>query len=846
MNNTTIIFSLFLATVSWGIGAQFDKYKTKTTPRKPPPSENATQVVETLSNTTAQVEVEVPSDITAQAQTATSDTPDATAEETPQRPAATPPESVAPPAPPTTAQAPSPPPRPPSSSNLDSFGRRSSPRVQTEGAGKFVNLNPETAFGPEVVTNFDFKDISLKELTEQMQKLTGINLILDKELKGTVTISAPKAITVGEAWKAYLAALNMNGYSLNKTGAFYKIVQVRDIRYTPTKIYTGNYTPSTANYMMRILHLKHVSAAEVSRSFRNFMSRSGRIMDIRQTNTIIIQDTGDNINRLVRLLRHVDVPGHEESLQIIPIKFASAQEIAKLLDEILQSGGRPARPAPGRRGRGRSRGRSTNISKIIAEPRTNSIIAMANAEGSKQLRELIGKLDVQNVAGNGGQIHVYYLNHGDAKSLSETLTGLVSDAQSTNRQRGGGGAAPPRPRSIFSRGGQESTLFSGPVKITADEDNNALVVTASPTDYLTIKSVIDKLDIPRDQVYVEGLIMETQVSKTRQFGVSVIGAYGTGAAKRAGFQGGDLSENTAPFQKLLSGDVTSIGGLFGGFGLGRTIEITPPGGGTPVKVNSVNGLITAIASNTNANILATPQILALDNTEAIFEVGESVPTITQNVTGSTTTSSVEQQKVTLSLKIKPQINKVTRFVKMEIDQKIHDFSQRSSVTTHGGAATIERNAQTTVVVRDRDTISMGGLMRDSEQTTVSKVPLLGDIPLLGWLFKNKRTSVEKTNLLLFLTPKILANYQRDGANTVKDLLNRRNHHLKDVQGEDDPFKTSVKGLYEKAKEQEEGPLYDESETQEYRDTNEGPGIGENKLQTPDYGAIAKNMGNKNP
>ncbi|MEI8348395.1 MAG: secretin N-terminal domain-containing protein, partial [Pseudomonadota bacterium] len=241
------------------------------------------------------------------------------------------------------------------------------------GKNKYVNLNPETAFGPEVITSFDFPDVSLVDLTKHMQSLSGMNLILDKDLKGQVSISAPSPITVGDAWKAYLTALNINGYTLIKNGAFYRIVPARDIRYTPTKIYTGTFTPDTENYVMKILPLKNIDSTEVTRSFRPFMSRYGRIIEIKQTNTIIIQDTGANVNRLNRLIQFLDVPGHEETLQIIKVSYSSAQEIAKLLDQILKGTG-GQRFSPGGLPRA-----NQNISRIIAEPRTNSIIALANA-----------------------------------------------------------------------------------------------------------------------------------------------------------------------------------------------------------------------------------------------------------------------------------------------------------------------------------------------------------------------------------------------------------------------------------------------------------------------------------
>lgn len=720
----------------------------------------------------------------------------------------------------------------------DTFGRTTKDtKINVVKDKRFVNLNPETAFGPEVITSFEYENVSLVKLTKEMQKLTGINLILDKDLKGKISIMAPTAITVGDAWRAYLTALNSNGYTLVKSGTFYKIVQARDIRYTPTKIYTGAYTPDTENYVMRIIPLKNINSTEVTRSFRPFMSRYGRIIDIKQTNTIIVQDTGTNIQRLLRLIKFIDVPGYEESLQIIPVENSSAQEIAKLLDKILKGKG-----SGSSKGGSRSKGASEeNISKIIAEPRTNSIIAMANAQGAEQLRRLIQKLDVKLVRGRGGQIHVYYLNYGDATKIASTLTSLVSGAT----QKKKGSSARSSRLSRTSDSDSDDTLFADTVKITADEDNNALVITASPTDYGTVREVIRKLDIPRDQVYVEGMIMETTVSKGNNWGVSYLGQYGSGNARRAGFSG------NADLTGLLSNNITNLSGLFVGAGLGNTFDLNL--GSSTVKVNTINGLISAIAQNSSTNVLATPQILALDNEEAEFEVGEQVPIQeATNAANGSTSFTTKNQKVALNLKIKPQINKVTRMIKLKISQKIDDFSNRSTNNAAGGVATTTRTANTTVFVRDQDTIAMGGLMRDRENYITSKVPLLGDIPVLGWLFKNRSKSRDKVNLLFFLTPKILAPYAKAAAATTKDAINRRVLHLKDDLGEKDNFKNTMKGLFEKVDQQQQGPLYDSGDIDQYRKQNEGPGIGEKKSphvpsgpnDVPDYQSIFQKVSTK--
>lgn len=702
-----------------------------------------------------------------------------------------------------------------SSANVSTFGKRTNTMAGKPQTDKFVTLNPETAFGPEIVTSFDFPETDILDLTRHMQQLTGINLILDKDVKGKVSITAPTAITVGDAWKAYLAALNMAGYTLVKSGAFYKVMNARDVRYVPTTIYTGSYTPDTEAHIMKIIALKNVDAGEISRNFRPFMSRYGRIIDIKQTNTIIISDTGSNIARLETLIKFLDVPGHEEVLQIIPVKNSSAQEIAKLLDEILKddsSAGRSSRPGAPPARFGSDVNKTVNISKIIAEPRTNSIIAMANAAGGEQLRDLINKLDTKNTSQSSGRIHVHYLNYGNAEELAKTLSSLVSNSQSSaNRNTRGG-------RNFVAPGSDTEAIFSNDVKVTADKNNNALVVTAAPTDWLTLKNVINKLDIPRDQVYVEGMILETTIKRDRGFGIEFIGAYGKGNAQRGGF-----TTANSPLNGLLTtGNPTSLSGFFAGFGgpekSPRTFKIA----GQEVQVNSVNGLIQAIASNDSTNVLATPQILAMDNTEAEFQVGATIPVkVTTTASSGTTTTSVQNQEAKLTLKITPQINKVTRFVKLKINQSINDFSGALSLDGTG-AATNTRSAVTEVMVRDRDTIAMGGLLRDKETSGESKVPLLGDIPVLGWLFKSTRKSVEKVNLLFFLTPKILSPYKTEAANHSITALEESTEHLRSGLNEDEPlpYKDKLDQLKAKLEYQAEGPLYNSASPNIYQNNNE--------------------------
>ena len=266
-------------------------------------------------------------------------------------------------------------------------------------------------------------------------------------------------------------------------------------------------------------------------------------------------------------------------------------------------------------------------------------------------------------------------------------------------------------------------------------------------------------------------------------------------------------------------------------------------GGEEKQVRSVMGLISAIATDNNTNVLATPQLLVLDNEEGVFEVGETIPTPERSTAANgSTTVAIKQQKVGMTLKISPQINKISRFVKLKIDQKIEDFSERQlpAGVANDGIATTTRSTVTTVVARDMDTIAMGGLMRDKEVTIISKVPVLGDIPILGWLFKSKGKRKTKVNLLFFLTPRILASYEKANAKNLKDIINRRATHLKKVLGDEDPFGTTVKGLYEKAKKQEQGPLYD-PDTRNINEGTIGPQSNSFKYKVPDYSTIIQKV-----
>ncbi|OFZ17931.1 MAG: type II secretion system protein GspD [Bdellovibrionales bacterium GWB1_55_8] len=639
-----------------------------------------------------------------------------------------------------------------------------------------IDINTETGSGSkEVVTDFNFPDADIMDIAKTLGKLTGKNFILDKDVKGRITIISNSAITVGDAWRAFLTALDINGFALIPSGKYIRIARQRDARDKQLKTFTGDSAPDTDTLITRVFQLKYIDSQEVARTFRSFMPANSRIIPYEQTNTVIVTDTGSNINKLQRMLDILDVEGFEAGIEVIPVKFASAAELSKLIDTLIPgtgakgptAGGVPRFGAASRFSARRTK-EGGIINTIIADDRTNTLIVHANTRGADQVRELVAKLDqkVPAVQG-GGKVHVIYLQFADSEQIATTLNNLS--------QQTSGGFRPLTPAGTGGTGVNpvSASLFEGSIKISADKATNSLVVTASPADFVTVQRVVNRLDIPRDEVYVEVVIMEVSLGRTFQFSTNVVNPK----------NGIAFSPNT-DLLDFIQSPLSQKGAILG-FGTKATTEVLI--GTTKFNVPNVQSLIKTLQTNTNANVIATPQIIALDNTEATFESSEKIPVpkVTA-VQGAGIATGIDRESVSLSIKIKPQINKISNFVKLDVQAKLADFSNRELPAQVAGLAlaTIERSAQTTVVVGDSDTVVIGGLIRDKQSDTVSKIPILGDIPLLGWLFRAKNQSTEKTNLLIFLTPHIVRQYEKVRAILDKKLQERDDFLEQNAGGRD--------------------------------------------------------------
>ncbi len=606
----------------------------------------------------------------------------------------------------------------------------------------------------ELITDFNFPDADILDIAKTLGRLTGKNFILDKDVKGRVSIISNSPITVSDAWRAFLTSLDMNGLALVPTGKYLRIMRQNDAKGKNIRLYSNTKAPNTDALVTKIFKIKYISAKELENVIRTYANMGARIYGFEQTNTIIITDTGSVIDKVAKMIQFLDVEGFDAGIEVISVKFASAVEIQKLIDSLLPGTqasfpGRPGFPAGGSGG-GRSNftARKTKegglINNIIADERTNTLIVHANPKGVLQVRELIARLDRKiPPPPGGGKVHVVYLQFADAEEMAKTLNTFSQSAKSSS-STGFGGA-----------GGMgiginpiETNLFEGQIKVSADKTTNSLVITASPADFGTIQRVINKLDIPRDQIYVEVIIMEMSMQRNSDYTANVL------------LPGGTIVAPTSDLYKLLTNPTDVPNGLVLQFQseAGRNITIPTGGTSTSIKVPNLAALIKAIQTYSAGNVLATPQLMTLDNTEATFDSTDKIPVPQINNAGlGIQTVSVSQQSVPLTIKIKPQLNKISNFIKLDIKAKVSDVVNRAlpKAVQDQAFSTIERSAETSVMVADGDTVVLGGLIRDKSSEVINKVPLLGDIPILGWLFKSRSASIEKSNLMLFITPKIM-------------------------------------------------------------------------------------------
>lgn len=657
---------------------------------------------------------------------------------------------------------------------------------------------------PEMIESFDFPNAEITDLIKAIGELTGKNFIIDPGIRGKITISAPSKITVAEAYKAFLSALAINGFTVVPSGSFLKVKSARNAQRDNIDTFSGTYYPNSDQMITKIIHLKHISASQVNRDLRILPSKDGEMNIYEPTNSIIISDYGSNIDRVMKIITQLDVPGFEEQLEVVPVRFAKAKDLADLVDKIINKGNKSNNTggAPGsftagvprfsRAGGagGSSGGNNNSFFTAIPDDRTNSIIVVGNKPGIARIKKLINQLDFKIRPEESGGVYVYHVRNGDAEKLAQTLQGVTKDAAPKPNQSGAPIISP------IGVGGQmqapPEAVFGGDVKIVGDKTTNSLIITASKQDYEIIMNLLSKIDMPRDQVFVEAIIMEMSLADSNNWGIGYY-KFGEGGVGKTGFSSGvSLTEMLNP--------VGGAGAIIG-FGAGETINVTAPGTSQAVAIKSLTGFINFLKTTQKANILSTPTILTLDNQEGEIEVGDKVVTGSQTTTAGTSGAVVTNptfEDATIKLNLKPFISPATNTIRMEIKQQVSQISTASTPEAFKSSTQplAKRSLKTVINVKNGDTAILGGLIREQDIESISKVPLLGDIPILGWLFKSRQVQKDKTNMVVFLTPKIIKN-SADSNQVLSKTLDDRLDFIK-AQGGVDPFGKKMDIYHRKA------------------------------------------------
>jgi general secretion pathway protein D len=607
-----------------------------------------------------------------------------------------------------------------------------------ESASKSDNTAAADDQPDEPYVTIDFDNVDLPVFIKFISELTGKNFVIDTAVKGKVSIVSPTKISADEAYRVFESVLEVHGFAAVPAGSIIKIVPAVSAKSMNVETRLRMEAVSSEDKVItQLIPLRYADPEELKKLFTPLISKNSVVVSYPPTRTLIVTDVLSNIERLLRITKTIDVEGVGEEISVIPLRHAVAATLAKSLDTVFQK----------RAGRPKAAQQLEAEVRIVPDERTNSLILLASEDDTFKIKQLVKLLDREAPRGEGS-IRVYYLQHANAEELTKVLTTLPSK-QTAETEKG------------------KTPVISKEARIVADKATNSLIIMAEKDDYLVLEEVIQKLDIPRSMVYIEALIMEVNVEKDFSLGVEWEGiktfSYD---GKNAGvFAGSSVDGFTATASALA-------GKLPAGFSLGvigETIEIAG------IKFPNLAAVAHAYQQDMDVNILSTPQLLTTDNEEAEIMVGENIPYITSKDTSAAQVdyTNYEYKDVGVSMKVTPQISQ-ERFVRLKIHQEV---SRLIGTRETDRPSTYKRLAQTTVVVKDANTVVIGGLIGDDTTHIDYEVPCLGNMPLIGWLFKSTSRKIKKTNLFVFLTPRIIQNpdeakkvYQdkKDQIETIKE------------------------------------------------------------------------------
>jgi general secretion pathway protein D len=597
--------------------------------------------------------------------------------------------------------------------------------------GVYLPLIDKPGMADELISvNFDQVDIRI--VLKTIGDITGINFVVDDSVSGAVTVMFPTKIRLGDVYRVLESILEVNGFAAVPAGGnLVKVVPRAEAAKRNLQVRFGNNPseiPLNDSLVTQIIPLNYADVGDVSQIVQPLLATGAQMSTYPKTNSIVITDTSSNIHHIAKIIQTLDV---EEQVTVFSLNYASAQVLSEQITRIIQN----SKAASAQVGRSRATAAIETGIKIQPDVRTNSLIVVASAQDTETIERLIQQLDVERPM-SANNVHVVYLENARAKEVAASLTAALANLRIT--------------------GALES---SQQVQVTADEGTNALIIASSAQDYKVIAEIIKKLDIVREQVLVEMLIMEVGEDGLREIGIDWATL-------------DEVVENSIRFfgATNLGPRVDFVSGNSEGLAVGAWRA-----DGSDVRIGAI---LHALEKQSGVNILSTPHITTSNHSKAKIIVGENRPYVMESrITESdpltpTVIKTYEYKDVGISLEITPHISQ-GGVVRLEIDSEFSKLIEDVTTSSRDTPTTAKRQAQTVITMNSGSTVVIGGLIRDDKTTIEKKIPLVGDLPLVGGLFKFQRDQLQKTNLLIFITPHVISN-QKD----MEQITERKRNEMK--------------------------------------------------------------------
>jgi general secretion pathway protein D len=595
------------------------------------------------------------------------------------------------------------------------------------------------------------REAELEQLVQWMMTISCQKFIWNPKIRsGKVTILSPEKVSLREAYAAFYASLESMGLTVEPTGSYFKIVESTDAKTLNLPVYEdGSPVPDNDRFVTQLVRVKSGNVKDIGDVANKLKGKQGSVEVV--GNLLIITDRGSVVRRLLKIVDELDTAGtgNNEKIFFYQLQYADAEEVATIIRDVFGEGDKASKGAA-KAAAGAAAGGGATFSRVIVDERTGTLIIITTEGDYVTIKRLIEQLDVR-LPGGGGRIHVKRLRNADPKELAAVLQSLVTGGT-------GGAAAGGAAKKTTADGGVE--LFSGDVKVTADEATRSLVIVASAADFKSLEPVIDELDRDRKQVYLEIYLLEASIGRDIK----------TGAGAHIGTQfpttlGNTTGNTTGLVASAPSQDVNSLvlspaalSGLAAGL-LGPQITGSSALLGTDRDIPAFGVVLQALETNDNVNIVAEPHIYTADNKQAEIEVGRKVPTPGAlsfgggaQGTSLTPLQSINREDVTLDIKITPHVKDETS---LTLDIELEDRDVVATDPVLGVTTTKRRIKLENVLARDDLPVVLGGLMREREVENIQQVPGLGSVPILGWLFKRRVKQKEKINLLIILIPHVV-------------------------------------------------------------------------------------------